>query len=92
MHLNPELEARLSHLAAEQGCDDETLAREAIERLMDHDEWFVREVDKGLSEIELGKVITHEEVGRRLEKRLAEKQSRSRTSRQDSPRDLPRSF
>jgi predicted transcriptional regulator len=76
VHLNPDLQARLAHLAAQQGRDTETLAREAIERLVDYDEWFIREVDKGLEQVAQGKVLTHAEVGSRLEKRLAEKQPR----------------
>lgn len=75
VHLNPDLQARLTHLAAQQGRDTEELAREAIERLVDYDEWFIREVEKGLTQIEQGKVLTHEEVGARMERRLAEKQS-----------------
>ena len=75
VHLNPDLQARLTHLATQQGRDTEALAREAIERLVDYDEWFIREVEKGLTQIEQGKVLTHEEVGARMERRLAEKQS-----------------
>jgi predicted transcriptional regulator len=75
VNLNSDLQARLTHLAAQQGRDTEALAREAIERLVDYDEWFMREVDKGLAQIEQGKVLTHEQVGERLEKRLAEKQA-----------------
>ena len=76
VNLNPNLQARLSHLAAQQGLDTEALAREAIERLVDCDEWFIREVEKGLAQIEQGKVLTHEEVGTRIERLLAEKQPR----------------
>jgi predicted transcriptional regulator len=49
------------------------LAREAIERLVDYDDWFVREVEKGLAQIERGKILSHDEVGARLERRLTEK-------------------
>jgi predicted transcriptional regulator len=76
VNLNSDLQARLTHLAAQQGRDTEALAREAIERLVDYDEWFIREVDKGFAQIEQGKVLTHEQVGERMEKRLAEKQAR----------------
>jgi predicted transcriptional regulator len=76
VNLNSDLQDRLARLAAQQGHDTETLAREAIERLVDYDEWFIREVDKGLAQIEQGKVLTHEQVGARLERRLAEKRSR----------------
>ena len=75
VHLNPDLEAKLERLAAERGRNVEVLAREAIERLVDYDEWFIREVEKGLSQIDRGEVLTHEEVGLRIEKLLAQKQS-----------------
>jgi predicted transcriptional regulator len=41
-----------------------------------YDEWFIREVEKGVAQIERGEVLTHEAVGARLEKRLNEKQPR----------------
>jgi len=73
--LNPDVQAKLARLAAERGSDAAALAREAIERFVDHDEWFVKEVEKGLAQIARGEVLTHEEVGARLEKSLTEKQS-----------------
>jgi predicted transcriptional regulator len=76
VNLDPDLQARLRQLAAQQGRDSETLAREAIERLVDYDEWYLSEVDKGLSQIDRGKVLTHEQVGTKIEKLLAEKESR----------------
>lgn len=77
VNLSPDLQAKLARIADERGCDAEALAREAIERLVDYDEWFTREVEKGLAQIERGDVLTHEAVGARLEKRLKEKQPRS---------------
>jgi predicted transcriptional regulator len=75
-HLNPDVQDKLSRMAAARGSDAEILAREAIERFVDYDEWFVREVKKGLASADRGGLLSHEEVGARLEKRLAEKQSR----------------
>jgi predicted transcriptional regulator len=40
---------------------------------VDYDEWFIREVEKGLAQIERGELLTHEQVGERLEKLLTEK-------------------
>lgn len=77
VHFNPDLQARLARLAAQQGRDSEEIVLEAVERLVDYDEWFIREVEKGLAQIERGEVLTHEEVGARMEKLLAEKQSRA---------------
>ena len=54
VNLHPDLQARLALLAAQQGRDTEALAREAIERLVDYEEWFIREVDKGSSQIPAG--------------------------------------
>jgi predicted transcriptional regulator len=73
--LPPDMQAKLTRMAHERGTDAEALAREAIERLIDYDDWFVREVEKGLGQIERGETLTHEEVGARLEKRLTEKRS-----------------
>jgi predicted transcriptional regulator len=61
----------------ERGRDAEILAREAIERFLDYDEWFIREVEKGLAQIDRGQVLSHEEVGTRLEKLRAGKHSRA---------------
>ena len=77
VHLTPDLQAKLARVAAERGRDAETLAKEAIERFVDYDEWFISEVEKGLAQIERGQVLTHEEVGARIEKLLIEKQSRA---------------
>ena len=77
VHLTPDLQAKLARVAAERGRDAETLAKEVIERFVDYDEWFIREVEKGLAQIERGEVLTHEAVGARMEKLLIDKQSRA---------------
>ncbi len=73
LHLNPEVQAKLSRIAAECGRDPEVLAQEAIERFVEHDEWFIREVEKGLAQVSRGELLTHEEVGTRIEKLLSTK-------------------
>jgi hypothetical protein len=59
-----------------RGANAASLVHEALERLVGYDEWFLREVEKGLAQIERGEVLAHEEVGSRLEKLLIEKQRR----------------
>jgi len=76
IELTPELQAKLEEVAAQQGRDAQSLVREAVERLVDYDKWFVREVEKGLAQIERGEVLEHEEVGARIEKLIGEKQRR----------------
>jgi predicted transcriptional regulator len=64
--LDPAVQAKLQRLAAESGRDAEVLAREAMERFVNYDEWFITEVEKGLEQIDRGEVLTHEQVGTRL--------------------------
>jgi predicted transcriptional regulator len=77
VNLTPELQAKLDEVAAQQGRDAQSLVQEAVQRLVDYDQWFVREVEKGLAQIERGEVLEHEEVGARLEKLLNERQRRT---------------
>ena len=76
LHLSPELEGKLALAAGRRGVSVEVLAREALERAVDYDDWFIREVEKGLAQIDAGQVLTHDAVGARLEQKLAEHRPR----------------
>ena len=41
---------------------------QAIERFLEYEEWFVKEVKDGLVEVERGEITTHEEVVDRFRK------------------------
>ena len=73
---SPELQAKLESIAAQQGRDSASLVHEAVERLVGYDEWFMRQVEKGLAQIERGETLPHEEVTARMQKLIAEKQRR----------------
>ena len=73
---SPDLEGKLARAAGRRGVTADVLVREAIERAVDYDDWFVREVEKGLAQIDAGQVLTHEAVGDRLEQKLTEHHSR----------------
>ena len=77
IHLTPEKEALLRELAARTGQDTAQVIQDAVDRLLDHDSWFREEVQKGQAEAARGNLISHEEVGKRIEKLLQEKQSGS---------------
>jgi predicted transcriptional regulator len=77
LKLSPDLQAKLDRIAAQQGRDRQSLVHEAIERLVGYDEWFIRQVETGLAQIERGDVLEHDEVAARMEKRIAEKQRRA---------------
>ena len=51
MELNvpPDLEVKLARAADRRGMAAEALVLEAIERTVEYDDWFLREVDKGLA-------------------------------------------
>ena len=74
--LSADLQAKLTRIAHERGTDAQALAREAIERLVNYDDWFLTEVDKGLSQVERGETLTHDEVVARIEQRLTERPRR----------------
>lgn len=65
----PDLQAKLSRLAAEQGRDATALVLEAVERLVNYDECFIREVEKGLAAADRGEFVDHEEVGKLIDRR-----------------------
>ncbi|MGC9996439.1 MAG: toxin-antitoxin system antitoxin subunit [Terriglobia bacterium] len=67
--LTPDLEARLTRRAAEQGRDTRSLVREALERFLDYDEWFAREVEKGLAAADRGELSEHADIGKLIDQR-----------------------
>ena len=70
VHFNPELQTKLSRMAAEQGRVAETLVEEAVARLVEYDDWFLREVDKGLSAADRGDWIEHGDIGKLMNDRF----------------------
>jgi len=69
IQIGPDLEAKLVRLAAERGRDTQALAQEAIERLVDYDDWFLREVEKGLASADRGEFIEHDDIGKLINRR-----------------------
>jgi predicted transcriptional regulator len=69
VRLNPDLQAKLSRLATQQGRDSESLVVEAVERMVNYDEWLVREVEKGLAAADRGELIDHEDIRKLIDSR-----------------------
>jgi predicted transcriptional regulator len=67
--ISPDLQAKLTRLATERGRDAQSLVQEAIEKLVDYDEWFLREVESGLAAADRGELIDHEDVGKLIDRR-----------------------
>jgi predicted transcriptional regulator len=47
----------------------ETLVLEAVERFVNFDEWFMREVEKGLEAADRGEFVEHKEIGKLIDSR-----------------------
>ena len=69
VNLSPDLQAKVTRLAAERGSDAQALVQEAVERFVDYDEWFLREVEKGLAASERGELVEHEDIGKLIHNR-----------------------
>ena len=77
LHLTPEKEALLRQLAARTGRPTADLLEEAVDRFLDYDAWFIREVEKGQAQARGGEPIDHDAVVVRIEQRIQAKQTRS---------------
>ena len=68
--LTPEMEARLTQIASQSGKGKDEVVQELISNYLEHDAWFRQEVAKGLASLDRGESVSHDEVGRRMERRL----------------------
>jgi predicted transcriptional regulator len=66
---DPDLQAKISRMAAQQGRKAEALVREAVERLVDNDGWFLQEVDEGLAAADRGEFVAHDDVRKLIDTR-----------------------
>jgi predicted transcriptional regulator len=69
VNLNADLALKLTRIAAERGRSAEALVEEAVERLVDYDEWFAIEVDQGLAAADRGEFVEHGDVRRLIDNR-----------------------
>jgi len=69
VRLKPDLQEKLARLANQQGRDSESLVVEAVERLINYDEWFAQQVENGLAAAGRGEFISHEDVRKLIDGR-----------------------
>ncbi len=65
--LPADLQAKLDRIATERGRDPETLAREAIKRLVDYDARFIEAVQVGRASVRRDDMLEHDAVVERIE-------------------------
>ena len=68
MRFDPDLQAKLTRLATEQGRDTEALVVEAVKRMISYDEWFLQAVEKGLAAADRGEFVAHEDVKKLIDR------------------------
>ena len=67
-HFNPQFEAELKRAASERGRSAEQLVQEIVEAYLSDDKWFRAEVQKGLTQLDNGEGVSHDEVVARIER------------------------
>ena len=63
------LEAKLIRLAAETGRSVDEVALDLLASSVDHDEWFRNEVEKGRASAREGRLLDHDDVAARMDRR-----------------------
>lgn len=69
VHFSEDLQAKLMRLASGQGRDAAAFVREAVERAVNYDERFLRELEKGIAAADRGEFIEHDEVSKLIGRR-----------------------
>ena len=72
VHFPPALQEQIDRVAADNSSAADEYVQQLVERYLEHDAWFRREVKKGLEQLDRGAFLTHEEVVARMEKLFAE--------------------
>jgi predicted transcriptional regulator len=70
VHFTPELEAKLTHTAAQQGRNPDELVQEVLGLYFEEEARFIEAVRRGEEAFERGEHLTHEQVGQRLRRFL----------------------
>lgn len=70
VHLNPDLEARLTQRATQQGRNADEILQDVVARYFEEEDRFIEAVKRGEAALERGEYLTHEQVGERLSRFL----------------------
>ena len=70
VRLSPDIEAKLTQSAAQQGRNPDELVREVLSRYFEEENRFVEAVTIGEEALQRGESLSHEQVGERLQRFL----------------------
>jgi predicted transcriptional regulator len=68
--LTPEMQEKLNQIASQSGKGPQEVVQELLANYLEHDAWFRNQVARGLASLDRGESVSHDEVGRRMERRL----------------------
>ena len=68
VRINDDMLRRVDGLANTLSRSRSWVIKQAIDRFLDYEEWFVREVREGLEEVKKGEIAQQEEVAARFRK------------------------
>jgi predicted transcriptional regulator len=67
VHFSPDVQAKLTDRAAQQGCGPDEFVRDVVARYLDEQERFLAAVEKGIAAAARGELIEEEEMDARIE-------------------------
>jgi predicted transcriptional regulator len=70
VHFRPDLQARLTQRASQQGRNPDEVVPEVVARYFEEEDRFVEAVKRGEAALDRGEFLTHEQVGERLRRFL----------------------
>ena len=62
VHTKPETKQKLEALARATNRTKSSLANEALEQYVQHQEWLIREIEKGVAAADAGELVADEDV------------------------------
>lgn len=63
---------RLDKLASITKRSRAWLINEAVDRYLSYEEWFIKAVEEGIADVNAGRIISHDEVKKEWEDKLAD--------------------
>ncbi len=70
VHFNPDLQAKLTQRATQQGRNLDETVQDVVARYFEEEDRFIEAVKRGEAALERGEFLTHEQVGERLRRFL----------------------
>jgi predicted transcriptional regulator len=70
IHFNPDLQAKLTQRATQQGRNLDETVQDVVARYFEEEDRFIEAVKRGEAALERGEFLTHEQVGDRLRRFL----------------------